>query len=410
MPGRQLGLWFGGFCLIIVPRTILHLDLDAFYCAVEELLNPDLCGKAFVVAGQPGERGVVSSASYPARKFGAHSALPTARALRLCPQAIVVNPRHRLYSEYSDQVMDLLAGVSPLVEQISIDEAFLDVTGDPRPGSDLAAHLQARIRDEIGLPSSLGVATNKLVAKIATNVGKAGARGDGPPFGLMIVPPGEEAVFLAPLPAEMLWGVGPKTAARLAELGIHTVGELAAWPEGDLARRFGAHGEAMSRHARGLDERPVVPEREAKQISAETTFARDVADAAILRRTLLGLAETVGRRLRAAEVAANTIKLKLRWPDFTTLTRQTTLERATDLDDEIYQTALRLLEAEWRPGKRVRLLGMAAAGLIPAVRQLGLWKSGDRAKSEKLVETLDAIRAKYGHQAIRRASLIESED
>ncbi|MBI3760553.1 MAG: DNA polymerase IV [Chloroflexi bacterium] len=398
-----------------MPRTILHIDLDAFYCAVEELLNPDLRGKAFVVGGAPQERGVVSSASYPARKFGVHSAMPTSRALRLCPSATVVHPRHRLYSEYSEHVMNLLAEVSPLVEQISIDEAFLDVTGDPKPAVEVAAHLQARIRDELGLPSSLGVASNKLVAKIATNVGKAGAPStrsgsEGPPFALMAVPPGDEAAFLAPLPVEMLWGVGPKTAERLMALGVRAIGELAAWPAHDLAREFGAHGEEMWRHARGIDDRPVVSDREAKQMSAETTFTRDIADVAVLRRTLLSLSEVVGRRLRAAQVTAITVKRKLRWPDFTTLTRQVTLERATDLDDEIYHTALGLFDSLWRNGKRVRLLGVAAAGLVPSARQLGLWEATGQARPEKLAEAVDRIRDKYGRQAIRRASLIDSDE
>jgi DNA polymerase-4 len=285
------------------------------------------------------------------------------------------------------------------------------VTGDPRPGEETAARLQARIRDELGLPSSLGVATNKLIAKIAANVGKAAAKGDGPPYGLLVVPPGEEAAFLAPLPVEALWGIGPKTAARLEALGVRTIGGLAAWPEADLARRFGVHGAEMARHARGLDARPVVAGREAKQVSAETTFARDVADGTRLRRTLLDLSEHVGRRLRASEAAATTIRLKLRWPDFTTLTRQTTLPQPTDLDDEIYRAALALFEAVWRPGRAVRLLGVAAAGLAPPARQLSLWEAGagSQARSERLAETVDAIRAKYGYKAVRRASLAGEE-
>jgi DNA polymerase IV len=390
-------------------RTILHLDLDAFYCAVEELQQPELRGKPFIVGGRPEERGVVASASYPARKFGVRSAMPTSRALRLCPQALVISSRHRLYSQYSEQVMDLLDTVSPLVEQISIDEAFLDVTGDPRPGEETAARLQTRIREELGLPCSLGVASNKLVAKIAANVGKAGATGDGPPFGLLVVPAGEEAAFLAPLPVEMLWGIGPKTAARLEALGVRTIGGLAAWPQADLVRRFGSHGVEMARHAQGIDARPVVPEREAKQVSAETTFARDVADPARLRRTLLDLSEHVGRRLRASGMAAGTVRLKLRWPDFTTLTRQTTLAQPTDLDDEIYDTALGLFQSVWKKGQAVRLLGVAGAALAPPARQLGLWEQGGQAKSERLAEVVDTLRSKYGSKAVRRASLTDEE-
>jgi DNA polymerase-4 len=388
-------------------RAIIHLDLDAFFCAVEELLRPELRGTAFVVAGRPEHRGVVSSASYPARKYGAHSAMPTSRALRWCPQAIVIPPRHGVYSEYSEKVMQVLNEVSPLIEQISIDEAFIDVTGDRQPASEIATLLQQRIRSEFNLPSSLGVASNKLVAKIATNVGKAGARGDGPPFGLLVVLPGEEAAFLAPLAIEMLWGVGPKTAQVLRGLGLRTVGDLAAWPVEDLARRFGANGEEMARHARGIDTRPVVPEHEAKQVSAETTFARDVGDHAELRRTLLELAEQVGRRLRASGLAATTIRLKLRWPDFTTLSRQTRLDQPTDLDGEIFEIAQALFEREWRPGQKVRLLGVAGASLGPPARQLGLWEQPGHERSERLAATVDSIRARYGRKALRRAALVE---
>jgi DNA polymerase-4 len=335
--------------------------------------------------------------------------MPTSRALRLCPQAVVLPPRHGVYSEYSEKVMALLDQISPLVEQLSIDEAFLDVTGDPQPAGQIAARLQGRIRDELGLPSSLGVASNKLVAKIANNVGKSSARGDGPPYGLLVVPPGEEAAFLAPLPIEMLSGVGPKTAERLRALGVNTVGELAAWPPADLARRFGVNGGEMSRHARGLDNRPVVPEREAKQVSAETTFARDVGDSAELRRTLLELSEQVGRRLRANGSVATTVRLKLRWPDFTTLSRQTRLEQPTDLDGEIFEAALALFEREWRPGQKVRLLGVAGAGLGPPARQLGLWEQSGRERSERLATAVDSIRARYGRKALRRAALVEGK-
>jgi DNA polymerase-4 len=304
--------------------------------------------------------------------------------------------------------MSLLDEVSPLIEQISIDEAFIDVTDDRRPASEIASDLQQRILKELALPSSIGVASNKMVAKIATNVGKEGARGDGPPFGLLVVPVGEEADFLAPQPISMLWGVGPKTAARLEALGVHTIGDLAAWPEADLIRRFGANGEDMSRHAHGLDSRAVVPDRETKQVSAETTFARDVADMAVLRRTLLDLSENVGRRLRANNIAATTIRLKLRWPDFTTLSRQTTLAQPTDLDDEIFQTAVALFEGEWKKGhaRRVRLLGVAGAGLMPLARQLSLWEEAGHSRSERLAGTVDAIRAKYGRKSLRRASLV----
>jgi len=308
-----------------MPPVILHLDLDAFFCAVEETRNPDLRGRAFAVGGKPAERGVVASCSYAARQFGVRSAMPMSRALRLCPGLIIVSGRHRLYGEVSKQVMARLHGLTPLVEQISIDEAFLDISDLGENPERIARRLQAGIRDELNLPSSIGIASNKLVAKIATEVGKKAARSAGPPFGLTIVPPGEEAAFLAPLPADMLWGVGPKTSARLTELGINTIGDIAKWPETELIRLFGENGRDLARHAKGQDERAIVTERETKSISQEVTFSRDVRDDKSLERTLRDQAAEVAAQLRNNQLAGSTIKLKLRWPDFTTLTRQTTL-------------------------------------------------------------------------------------
>lgn len=386
----------------MTAHTILHLDLDAFFCSVEELQNPALAGTAFAVGGAAGERGVLSTASYAARKFGVHSAMPTAQALRLCPHLVLLPGRHKLYNDYSRRVMALLANETPFIEQISIDEAFLDVTGDARPGGELAAQLQTRIRAETGLPSSFGVAANKLVAKIATNVGK--------PNGLVVVPPGEEATFLAALPMHMLWGVGPKTQAKLKELGMKTIGDIAAWPADDLARRLGAWGEALARHARGQDDRPVETEREAKSISQETTFAKDVREAAHLRRTLLEQSESVAAALRRARLVARTVKLKLRWPPFETLTRQTTLPQPTDLESEIFRAAWSLFEKAWTPGKAVRLIGVGVSGLQAPAQQLGLFAAVSASpKAEKVAEVIDQIRAKYGWEAVKRAALIEKE-
>ncbi len=314
----------------MMPRTILHLDLDAFFCAVEETRDPSLRSKAFAVGGKPDERGVVASCSYAARMFGVRSAMPMVRALRLCPQLIIVASRHRVYGEVSKQVMARLNKLTPLVEQISIDEAFLDISDINEAPERLARGLQAGIRDELNLPCSIGIATNKLVAKIATEVGKKSAKGGAPPFALTIVPAGEEAAFMAPLPAEMLWGVGPKTSARLNELGIHTIGDIAKWPEAEMIRLFGENGRELSRHARGIDDRPIVTERETKSISQEETFARDVRDDKSLEKTLREQAAEVARQLRKNNLAGTTIKLKLRWPDFTTLTRQSTLSQPTN--------------------------------------------------------------------------------
>lgn len=384
-----------------MARTILHLDLDAFYCAVEENHNPELRGKPFAVGGKPEERGVVSSCSYAARVFGVRSAMPMSRALRLCPGLIIIPGRHRLYSEASKQVMERLGKLTSVIEQISIDEAFLDISDLDGPPERIARGLQAGIRDELGLPSSIGIASNKLMAKIATEVGKKAAQGEKPPFALTVVPPGQEAEFLSRLPADMLWGVGPKTAARLNELGIHTIGDIARWPEGELVRLFGENGRDIARHARGQDDRPVVTEREIKSISQEVTFSRDVRDDTSLEKTLTELSAEVGRRLRRKELAGTTVKLKIRWPDFTTLTRQVTLPSATDQEHEIAETALKLLRKVRKPGQAVRLIGVGVSGLGEPMRQLELWGS-DSEKERKLQEVVDALREKYGENAIKR--------
>ena len=358
-------------------RKILHLDLDAFFCAVEEQRNPSLIGKPFAVGGRPETRGVVASCSYAARKFGVRSAMPMSRALRLCPNLIIVSSHHRIYSDVSRQVMQRLDQLTPLVEQISIDEAFLDVTELPESGEIVARRLQSDIRDQLGLPCSLGVATNKLLAKIANDVGKSAARGAGPPNAITVVPCGEEAAFLAPLPAQALWGIGPKTAERLKEIGVITIGDLAHLPENELVSMFGKNGHDLAMHARGIDDRPIVTEHKIKSISQETTFARDVRDETTLRTTVFELSEMVGRRLRASSLSATTVKLKIRWPDFTTLTRQMTLTHPTDQDSEISTIALQLLGKIWKSSQPVRLIGVGVSGLKPPHNQLSLWNDQD---------------------------------
>lgn len=382
-------------------RKIIHLDLDAFFCAVEELHNPALRGKAFAVGGRPESRGVVASCSYPARRLGVHSAMPMGQALRLCPGLIIVPARHRTYAAMSRRVMAILHEMTPLIEQISIDEAFLDVTDRAEKAVELARRLQASIRRDLDLPCSLGVATNKLVAKIANNVGKAAARGDGPPNALQVVPPGAEADFLAPLPADALWGVGPKTATELAALGIHTIGDLVRWPEADLVKRFGKHGQDLARHARGTDDRPVTTERERKSISQETTFVRDVTDGDLLRATLREQAADVARALRQEQLLGATVKLKLRAQDFTTLTRQTTLSTPTDDAGVIEVTVLDLLDKAW-DRLAVRLIGVGVSGLSDA-RQLSLWDQPDE-RQERLYDAVRDLRKRYGDTSIRPAS------
>ncbi len=382
-------------------RTILHLDLDAFFCAVEELRDPSLHGKPFAVGGPPEERGVVASCSYPARRFGVRSAMPMSRALRLCPGLIILSHRHGVYGEVSDQVMQRLGKLSPLVEQISIDEAFVDISSLNEPPGDTARRIQAQVNAELGLPCSIGIAASKLVAKIATEVGKKSAQKGEPPNAITIVPPGQETTFLAPLPVDLLWGVGPKTAAKLAENGIHTIGDLAHRPTEDLVRWFGLNGREMAEHARGRDDRPVVTEHEVKSISQEVTFARDVHDDRQLANTLRELSAQVGRRLRQSDLAGTTVKIKLRWPDFTTLTRQVTLRQPTDQDEEIHETALGLLNKVRPKGKAVRLIGVGVSGLGTPVRQLELWGMNAE-RSRRLQEALDELQDKFGSKIVRR--------
>lgn len=385
-----------------MARTILHLDLDAFYCSVEEIQNPQLRGKLFAVGGKPDERGVVASCSYAARALGIRSAMPMSRAVRLCRDLIIVPGRHRLYGEYSEKVMEKLRNLTPLVEQISIDEAFLDISELSESPARLALDLQTAIRTELNLPSSLGIASNKLVAKIATEVGKKSSkRKNEPPFGFTVVPAGEEARFLAPLPADMLWGVGPKTNARLAELGIHTIGDIARWPEKELVSLFGENGRDLWHHANGIDNRPIVTEYETKSVSQETTFNVDIRDEKHLLKTLREQSHDVALQLRKNDLAGKTVKIKIRWPDFTTLTRQVTLPTITDNEDEIYRAAVKLMNAVRKPDQAVRLIGVGVSGIGAPVRQLSLWDVGSE-KSRKLQEVMDELQAKYGKDVIRK--------
>ena len=382
-------------------RTILHVDLDAFFCSVEELLQPDLAGRPFVVGGTPQDRGVVASASYSARAYGIRSAMPTSRALRLYPDLIILSGRHAEYHEHSQRIMAFLRDSAPLVEQLSIDEAFLDVSDDPLGGEAVAMKLQSEIDERFNLPTSWGVASNKLVAKIATEVGK--------PKGLIVVQPGEEQRFLSDLPVEMLWGVGPKTAERLKVVNIHKIGELAMLPEGHLRTIFGEYGTELASRARGEDDRPVQETYDPQSMSADTTFSKDISDGEELKRVLLRLSERVGARLRKAELAGRTVRLKLRWADFSTITRQRQLSQMTNQDGEIYQTVCALLDRVWTSQRRVRLLGVGVADLGPPLRQLSLF---DRSWEQdgRLLHAVDSIRSRYGSKALRRARQLGPRD
>lgn len=352
----------------VQPRLIIHFDLDAFFVAVEVLERPDLAGKPVVVGGRPQERGVVSAASYAAREFGVRSAMPMAQALQLCPQLIVLPPRYPLYRRYSNQVMAILRQVTPVVEQVSIDEAYLDLSGRVSmwdDGIEVARALQQRVREELGLSASLGVATNKLIAKVASDLHKPG--------GLTVVRPGQEEEFLAPLNVQVLWGVGPKTAQKLAALGVTTVGQLAQLSEKTLWDHFGRQGLEMARHARGQDDRPVVTEHERKSVSQERTFSSDVSDPRELRRRLWRLSQRTAESLKQAGLVAGTVAIKLRYADFVTHTRQMRLTLPSDDERTIYLAALALLRKNWQRGRAVRLLGVAARDLTLPAGQLSLF-------------------------------------
>jgi len=347
------------------PRVILHLDLDAFYAAVEVLDKPDLAGKPVLIGGR--QRGVVATASYPARAFGIRSAMPMFQALELCPEAIVLPPRFGRYRECSRQVMDILHQTSPLVEQISIDEAYLELTDQLTSWGDgvgIAQVLQKRVKGEVGLSASLGVATNKLLAKVASDHDKPG--------GLTVVWPEGEAAFLAPLPVRVLWGVGPVTADELATMGVFTVGDLATRRLEDLHARFGHRAAEMIELAQGIDKRPVITERERKSVSQERTFSHDLKDGKSLRIQLWRLSQGVADHLQRAGLAAGTVTIKLRYSDFSTLTRQMSLSVPTDNERTIYRAALVLLRRTWERGRPVRLLGVAGRQLSQPAGQLPL--------------------------------------
>jgi DNA polymerase-4 len=358
----------------MTSRKIIHLDLDAFYCAVEAKLNPELAGKAYAVGGRPEQRGVVASCSYPARKKGVRSAMPMGRALRLCPELVVVPGSFREYSAESKEVMAILRDFTPMVEQLSIDEAFLDVSDLPDDAEVIAVQIQSRIRTETGLPCSLGVATNKLVAKIANDVGKSRFEGVGPPNAITVVKPGHEAQFLAPLRARALWGIGPKTEEKLNAIDIQTIGDLAEADPETLKERFGKHGADMAQRARGIDHAAIVTEREAKSFSQEVTFSKDVGAEDVLKEQVNKQSDRVARTLQGRSLLAQTVRIKIRWSDFTTLTRQLTLLHPTDQEARIAEVAWELVLKVWSPGRPVRLIGVGVSGLVDEPAQLPLWE------------------------------------
>jgi DNA polymerase-4 len=339
-----------------LARHILHADLDAFYAAVEQLDNPELRGKPVLVGGRPEDRGVVATASYEARRFGVHSAMPMRSALRRCPQGIIVRPRFDRYREVSDRVMGIFHDLTGLVEPLSLDEAYLDITDLVLEGSPplrLALDLKRRVKEETGLILSVGAATSKSVAKIASDLNK--------PDGLVVILPGEEAAFLAPMPVGRLWGIGPKTAERLRQEGIESIGQMASQPMEWFTQRFGQRAAAIRAKALGEDREPVHTERVTKSVSAETTFANDLGDPAELNLKLAELAGKVAGHLRQQGLQGRTVTVKARLADFTTFTRQATLPAATAAEPAIRDTAWRLLSLELQPGRSFRLLGVGVS-------------------------------------------------
>jgi DNA polymerase-4 len=356
-----------------VQRTIVHADLDAFYASVEQLDNPELRGKPVVVGGPPESRGVVMAASYEARRFGVRSAMPMSRAFRLCPRAVRVPPRFDRYTEVSRQVMAVFRDVTPLVEPLSLDEAFLDATeqvGTYGGAQSLGRYLKDEVKKRTGLTLSVGIASNKLIAKIASDMEK--------PDGLVIVPPGGEAAFLAPLKVRSLWGVGPKAEAVLNNAGFHTIGQIASADPAQLESALGSRGLMLHAMARGIDDSPVQTEHERKSVGAETTFPRDLPNGPELHAELDRIAAQVARRLAAHGSTARTVALKLRYSNFRTITRQTSRPLPTDDPAEIASTALSLLDAVATEGDRFRLIGIHATNLTRGEReQLGLWPANE---------------------------------
>ncbi len=383
----------------MTPRAILHVDMDAFYASVEVRDRPELGGKPVIVGADPRGRGVVAAASYEARRYGIHSAMPISRAYRLCPHAAFLPVDMPKYARVSAEIMRILGEFTPLVEPLSLDEAFLDVTGSRGlfgPAHEIASRIKARIRGEVGLTASAGVAPNKFLAKIASDLRK--------PDGLVEVRPGEEAAFLRDLPISRLWGVGPAAEAVLASLGIRTIGQLARVPRGVLVGRLGAAGVHLLALAQGRDHRPVVPSDDPRSVGAEETFERDTDDVERLRATLLHQADRVARELRDLGLRGRTVTLKVRFADFRTLTRRETSPAPTVDGGEIFRRAWSAF-SQLKPVQPIRLIGLSVSGLSRESdsRQLGLFPSNARA--EEVGRLTDRLRARFGPDAVRRASL-----
>ncbi len=388
-----------------MPRAILHVDMDAFFASVEQLDNPDLRGKPVLVGGTS-KRGVISAASYEARAFGCHSAMPTAVAKRLCPHAIVVKPRGRRYRELSDQVFAIFDDFTPLVQPLSIDEAFLDVTGSERllgPAIEIAKTIRARIKAEVGLTASVGLAPNKFLAKLASDLKK--------PDALVVIDPDRIQETLDPLPVTVIFGIGKAAAQRLERLGVRTIAQLRQLEPRTLTATFGSWGERVSQLARGQDDRPVVPDHAAKSVGHETTFGENLTTPDEVRAVLLQLTEDTAWRLRKKDRRARTITCKIRFGDFQTITRSITLDTATNTTAELWQAALGLFDTWAATGFRpVRLIGVSTSALSDTTEtQPTLFPDPAHDRQQALDAASDAVAAKFGKGAIRRARTLPDE-
>jgi DNA polymerase-4 len=387
-----------------MPKTVFHVDMDAFFVSVEELFDPSLKGKPVVVGGQRHERGVVSAASYAARKFGVHSAMPLRTAAKLCPQAIFVDGHPDRYRECSQKVHHVLESFSPQVEMVSIDEAYLDMTGTERLHGPpmLAAHkLHARMQAETQLNCSIGIGCSRLIAKVCSGKAK--------PHGMLYIVPGQEAKFLAPLDVRDIPGVGKVTEEKLHGLGILTVGDIAKLDDAFLNRHLGKWGVALAGKARGEDagawfEGTIGEAEDAKSISHEHTYDQDTANTEQIESTLMRLSEMVGRRLREQNFHARTLQLKLRYKDFTTITRARTIESPTQLDNEIFQQIRQLFHANWRKGAEVRLLGVQASSFGDIPEQGDLLRGAADDKWKQALSAADRVRDKFGESSISLAT------
>lgn len=385
-------------------RQILHVDMDAFFVSVEELADPSLRGKAVVVGADPDGRGVVAAASYEARKFGVHSAMPVGKAKKLCPHAIFLRGRHAKYREHSQKIYEVFEEFTPVIEMVSIDEAYLDLTGSDRlHGGMLCAadHLIRTVKKRTGLNCSVGASTSHLVSKIASDQAK--------PHGLLCVLPGCEAAFLAPLPVRRMPGIGKVTEPELLSMGIATIGDLQVYGSVRLKERFGKYGEWLYTKSMGQDIEAYAYEEEPKSISHETTFPADTADVEELERTLSYLSQLVARRLREHRLFARTVGLKLRNHRFKTITRDVTLDEPTHLDSVIFEEVLQMFSVAWDGKEKIRLIGVRTSNLETAISQPGLFESEKHEKLDRILRAADQMRGRYGFDALQLARSLDRE-